>query len=528
MQPILSREQMRALDALAIEGGIASLSLMENAGRGAAYFLQKELPPGARVLIICGRGNNGGDGFVVARVLRRARFDVQVVLLGKAQELRGEAEDNYQAWVGLGQDVISIVDEAGFERFSVALDWAHVVVDALFGTGLDRPLSELALGLVQRLNTATMPTARLSLGQGRRIPRVVSLDLPSGLDADHGTVLGAAVRADATITFAFPKAGLLTPSGAEHSGRLFTVDVGIPPDLVQQTGMVARGLQLRDVSELCPERSVAAHKGQTGRVIVIAGSLGKLGAALLSTRGALRGGAGLVTIATFPETRAKLDRRVLEVMTRSIDENNLAEDARSLFGAAHALVIGPGLGLDARARELTEVVVREAPGPVIIDADALSHLAGRPEWLASAAGPRLLTPHSAEMGRLLGIDASAVEEDRIKAAQELAERAQAYVILKGAHTIVAAPGELPWINLRGTPALATAGSGDVLSGLLGALAAERELHAAALLGVWLHARSGVLWAERSGTDRGLLAREIADGIVGAFSELLSPGHHERH
>lgn len=509
MQPVLSREEARALDRYAIDGcRVPSLVLMENAGRGAVEHVLGQLAarPGA-VLVVCGPGNNGGDGFVVARLLLARGHAVRVALVADPARLAGDARTNHDAWVGLGGPVIQL-SERTVSHLDEELSRASIVVDGLLGTGLDREVTGLFRSVIEAVSRAAA--------------YCISLDIPSGLHANTGCPLGAAVRADETVTFAALKLGLVTSQGAEYAGRVHVVDIGIPSS-GSGVGESARMLEASDVAAWLPPRPLGTHKGAAGRVVVIAGSAGKTGAALLVARGALRAGAGTVTLVALPETADALDSRVLEEMTARIDPAHVERSLDEHLSSADAVVIGPGIGLHARARVIVDHVVLGHDGPVVVDADALTLFGGRLSELARARGRLVLTPHPGEMGRLLGASTADVERDRFGAVARAVFGSRAVVLLKGARTLVGAPEELPVVNPSGTPALATAGSGDVLAGILGAFAAgERTLLHAACAAAYVHGLAGERWAEAAGADRGLLAREIADGIPGALAALTRP------
>lgn len=514
MIPVLSREQMRELDRHAIEAcRVPSVVLMENAGRNAAGVVLRALEGGpSEVVIVAGTGNNGGDGFVVARRLLCAGHSAEVYLLGDPQALKGDARLNHDAWRGLGGRVTPVGDDAGVMALTAALaslEPADVIVDALFGTGLDRPVEGARAQVIEAVNQSDA--------------RVFALDVPSGLDANTGAVLGIAVRAEATITFAHLKLGLLTPVGAEHSGDVHVVDIGVPGELFREVGCSALLFESDDARELVAPRSVAAHKGSAGHVFAVAGSAGKTGAALLVARGALRAGAGLATICTFPDAADSLDLRALEEMTARIDPAHVETSLDACLERADVVAIGPGLGLDERARRVAEHVVLSWNGTKVVDADALSAFAGRAAELARARGQLILTPHPGELARLLGTSVAEVERDRFGALERAVELTHAVVLLKGARTLVGAPGELPLVTSAGTPALATAGAGDVLSGVIAAFAKSTPPRFAAMLGAHVHALSAEAWAERTGSDRGLVAHEVADGVPGVLAALSGQG-----
>jgi hydroxyethylthiazole kinase-like uncharacterized protein yjeF len=517
VKPVLSRAQMRAFDEHAIrDRRVPSLLLMENAGRGATDVLVREMlggvADGRRVAVVCGTGNNGGDGFVVARHLLVRGARPCVVLAGDAAKTSTDARINLDAWRALEGEVRELTPGGGggaaasLEPLATALEDAHVVVDALFGTGLDRPIDGWLADVVRAVNATKAPR--------------FAVDLPSGLDADTGRTLGVAVQARDTVTFAHPKLGLLTPGGARLAGRVHVVDIGVPASLVAHVGSAARVLERGDLAGWLGARARDAHKTSAGHVLVVAGSPGKVGASLLVARGAMRAGAGLVTIATWPDAAAAIESRVLEVMTARVDPTDPAASLGPLLAGKRAVVVGPGLGLGDEARAAVEHVLATFAGPVIVDADALTLFAGRPAALRTAKNA-ILTPHPGEAARLLGSTTDQVEGDRWRAARDLAAATGAVVVLKGAHTIVASPTDAsPAVSPVACPALATAGSGDVLGGVVGAMACSLAPFDAACAGVLAHALAGEAWsAAHGGADRGLLASEIADQIADGIPDV---------
>jgi hydroxyethylthiazole kinase-like uncharacterized protein yjeF len=508
MIPVLSRAEMRKFDAQASAAcQVPSLLLMENAGRGAADVIARELGAsgGGRLVIVCGAGNNGGDGFVVARRLLTLGFVPRVYLLVRSERLAGDALSNYRSFVGVGGQVVEL-EPNQLSVLGLALEGALAVVDAVFGTGLDREITGFLRYAIEFMNGAQCP--------------IFALDTPSGIDADTGAVLGVAVRAQTTITFAHPKLGLLTPSGLEHAGNVLTVDIGVPDSGLAQVGYSAEIVEASDVRRAIGSRGLSTHKGSAGRVVVIAGSPGHIGAALLAARGALRAGAGLVTIAAFPETAAVLDQRVLEMMTARIDPEHIEASLDRLLERADAVAIGPGLGLDDLARQVVEHVVLRVKKTKVVDADAISHFAGCAEALRGAPGEVVLTPHSGEMARLLGGTAADVEADRFGTVSRAVALTGSVVLLKGPRTLVGAPEERVAINTTGSSALATGGSGDVLTGMLAAFGAHLDARRAAYTAAYVH---GVAGERRSqhGIDRGVLAHEIADEVPFALGALRS-------
>lgn len=563
MIPVLTRAQMRAYDRHAIETfHVPGIVLMENAGRGAADVIaamiearrvpstgearsrSREIsnpslgavyttPPLSRrgtsldervararafpvrhvpspgqpatypleacVVVVCGAGNNGGDGFVVARHLLARGAEVEVFLTGNSEKVTGESRINHDAYIDLGGTFVELPDGANLAPLAEALARADFVVDALFGTGLDRPIQGHLAEVIAVINHADT--------------RCVALDVPSGLDADSGEPLGIAVHADDTVTFGHLKIGLLTPEGARIAGTIHVVDLGVPDrPLLSHVGHVAEVIRPDSIGSYLVQRETNVHKHEAGDVLVVAGSAGKLGAALLTARAAIRTGAGLVTICTWPDAATALESRVVEVMTARVDLDRIAGSLDEALSRRRAVAIGPGLGLDDKARMVVDHVVLGWNGLKVVDADAITHFVGRPEVLATAQGQCILTPHSGELGRLLGRSGRAIEQDRFGAVREAVSLTRATVVLKGARTIIATPDGRLFICMAGNPALATAGSGDVLTGMIAALACSHPPDRAACAGVLVHALSGDLWRVRTGCDRGLLASEIAENV----------------
>jgi NAD(P)H-hydrate epimerase len=513
MQPVLNREQMRRYDALAIsDGRMPGVVLMENAGRGAfehlRHLLASKAAPNRRVVIVCGPGNNGGDGYVLARHLLAQPAlgaSVQVLILGERAEIRGDAAINLEILLALAANTVTFC--APTEPLPVsALERADIIVDALFGTGLSRPLTDSMTETIQRINQSAAIR--------------VSLDLPSGLDCDTGVPLGACISADYTITFAYPKPGLLTPLGREKSGELHTVSLGLPDqNILAQTGITAHLLTADDIRPALLPRKSSTYKHRSGDILVIAGSPGKTGAAKLAAHASLRAGAGLATICSWHEALPALATEVSEIMLTPLSETRIADDLAHAMAKRHAVLIGPGLGTSEAALRALEYVLKHARAPLVIDADALTLIALHPELAERIPRNTVMTPHSGELARLLQKSPQQIEADRYGAVRDAAQRFGCTVVLKGAHTLIADTEQIvvsPWAN----PVLATAGSGDVLGGVMSALAAQMGLFDAAKSAVYLHGLTGQIWSENKGSDRGMLAGDIADMLPEAIATLV--------
>ena len=515
MQPVFTAEQMRALDRRAIdELGIASAALMENAGRGAADATLAALPGwglrarGLRVAIVCGKGGNGGDGFVVARRLRRSGARPDVYVAAPPEEIAGDAAQKYREMRRAGVAARE-VEDAGI--VAPALARADVVIDALLGTGARGTPSPLMASLIAAINASGRPT--------------VALDIPSGLPADGEPPAGPVVRASLTATFAGLKLGLVVGPGVDLAGRVVVVDIGVPA--TELAGEVRTFLLERsDVAPLFPPRPRDSHKGSYGHLLVVAGSVGKTGAAALCARAAMRAGTGLVTVATAASAQPVVASLIVEAMSEALPETEArtvalkARDAVTELGTARdAVAIGPGLGLEQETRRLARELVRELPRPMAVDADALTALVDHLGDLHGAAGARYLTPHPGEMARMCGVSIADVQRDRVGVVRAFAVQHGVHVCLKGSRSVVASPDGRVLVNPTGNPGMASGGTGDVLTGVLGGLLA-RGLPAEQVLGaaVYLHGLAGDVAAERVG-EEALIASDVIEALGEAFRRL---------
>lgn len=481
-------EQVRALDRAAIEThGIPGIQLMNRAGAAAYDYLRDRWREASRVTVLAGLGNNGGDGYVLARLARADGLRIQVLQLGDPERLRGDAALSLAGYRDAGGEILPFAQSPAELRHR-----RGVLVDALLGTGLDRPVDGPWAAAVAAINDAGAP--------------VLALDIPSGLHADTGAVLGIAVHADATMTFIGLKQGLFTGAGPDRCGEIRLATLEVPETVYSGVPPSARRADWAQQSQSLAPRRRCAHKGDFGHVLVIGGAPGMSGAVRLAGEAALRAGAGLVTVATHPDHAAWLNLARPELMVGAVDD---PETLSAPLDRADAIAIGPGLGRGAWGRRLWERV-RGLHKPLVVDADALNLLAEEPE-----CGPDwVLTPHPGEAARLLGCSAAEVEQDRFGAVREIQGRFGGVVVLKGAGTLVqGASHRLPAVCTDGNPGMATAGSGDVLTGVVAALRAQRaglDAEAAACLGACLHAAAGDR-AARSG-ERGMLAGDILESL----------------
>lgn len=512
---LVTSEQMRRLDAGTIASGTPGLELMERAGKGVADRLHADHTAACKrgVLVVAGAGNNGGDGFVLARLLKSHGYRVRVAVLAATEKISGDALTNFEKWKrGRGQ-ILALGDSGESvlrTELPGAVAAAGVVVDCVFGTGLGRPVEGVLAEAFSAINERPARRGRRAL--------VVAVDLPSGLDGDRGEPLGVAIEADVTYTLGAVKLGLVLPVARPWVGALELIEIGIEESAFEAESPLATAGDADAVRASLPRRKPGDHKGAHGHLLVVAGAPGTGGAAVLAGRAALRSGAGLVTVACPSEVQALVASSQPELMTSATGRFS-SEQWQERLAGKKALTVGPGLGTSRQARQLVAWLVRHAGLPMVIDADGLNALAGRLEVLRRARGPVLLTPHPGEMSRLVGKSIAEVQAERRRLALELAAETGAVVVLKGSGTMVAAPDGRLAVNLTGGPILGTAGTGDVLAGLVGSLLAQGlPPFDAAHVGTYLHGLAGDRLARRLG-DAGLLASELADELPLARREL---------
>jgi NAD(P)H-hydrate epimerase len=513
---VLNAAQMREADRRTIEEiGIPSLVLMENAGRqvvAAMEAVHGDLQEHS-IAVLCGRGNNGGDGFVIARTLLQRGVDVSVFVMGSVADVRGDARVNLEILGRLGLTVVEVADGQTWELHFSEVSDCTLIVDAMFGTGLNAPVTGLIETVVADVNGSGIP--------------VVSVDLPSGLAADSHEPIGDSIVAGTTVTLAAPKLSLVLPPAETRAGDVVIADIGIPDEVIEALGGPRVELLTRGgTRQLLAPRNADTHKGDYGRVLILAGSAGKTGAAHLAAIGALRSGAGLVTVATPSGCLQTVASMAPEYMTHALDEtpdgldpdgvDDLLETARDV------LAVGPGLGQRPGTRAFLHALVDRATLPLVIDADGLNAFAGEPERLAGREGREvIITPHPGEMARLIGMSIEEVQGNRLEIARTFASTHQVYVILKGHRTLIASPDGSVFINPTGNPGMATGGTGDVLCGMLAAwLAQLLDAEAACKLAVYLHGVAGDL-AEADEGEVSMTAGDLAGHIGDAILEITA-------
>ena len=528
----LTAAEMREVDRLTTErSGIPGLQLMETAGRKVAEAVRATMDAATnhpwRICVLCGKGNNGGDGFVAARHLQSAASLVKVYLFGQPGEVRGDAAINLQRWTETGGQVVTIGDEAAWQTAWPEIAAAPIIIDAIFGTGFRGAVSGAVARAIEDINrhsqnaTASWPAL------------IVAVDTPTGLPSEGPSAEGPVLSAHQTVTFTAPKPAQLISADAPATGVLQVVDIGSPPALVDEVGKGnLRWLEPQEFAALPLVRPNDSHKGLYGHLLVVAGSLGKSGAAVMASYAALCAGAGLVTTATpdvvLPIVAAAHPELMSEPLASTaagtVSARNLSDEQFSKAEQGKTvLAMGPGLGLHAETQEFIRRVVRDTKVPVILDADGLNAFSSCADELRQRKSEFLaITPHPGEMSRLLGISTKDVQQDRVNAALEAARRWKAHVILKGSRTLITSSDGPIFVNSTGNPGLAKGGSGDVLTGILGGLTAQfktADWTRVLALGVYLHGLAADLAVK--GTDlSGLLATQVAAALPKARHKLL--------
>ena len=514
---VLNTQQMREADRQTIDDvGIPSIVLMENAGRQAVAAMEaafEELTT-SKVAVLCGRGNNGGDGFVVARTLAQRGIEATVFLLGSVGDVRGDARINLEILGHVGLTVVEVTTAQEWELHFSEISECDLIVDAIVGTGFHGPLTGLLETVVADVNGLGVP--------------VVAIDLPTGVSADSHEIEGEAIDASMTVTLAAPKLPLILPPADAYGGDLVIADIGIPGAVIDELeGPWLELLTRERMRELIPARAADSHKGDFGRVLVIAGSVGRTGAAHLTALGALKSGAGLVTIATPRSCVATIAAMMPEYMTEGLEETaagtiDFSAVDRVLDLKADIIAIGPGLGQDPSTAAFVQAIVERAGAPLVLDADALNAFTGDPERLTGRDGVDvIITPHPGEMARLLNLSIEQVQADRLEHARAFAAARRVHVVLKGHRTIIAGPEGRSFVNLTGNAGMATGGTGDLLTGMIAAWFAQiLDPEGACKLAVYLHGTAGDL-AEADEGEVALLPSDIAARLGDAVMELTA-------
>ena len=514
---VVTAQEMRQIDQQTIEQiGIPGAVLMEHAGSAVVRILREHFPECQRVGIVVGKGNNGGDGLVVARQLAHAGQPIQIFLVSPPESFAGDALTNLQIAQNLALPITPVLSDGELRGLKSQLASSDLIVDSIFGTGLRGGVHGFIGDVIECINRSGKP--------------VVAIDLPSGLSADTGIAEGVCVQASHTVTVGLPKRGNLIHPGAALTGKLDVVDIGFPSSVIAAQDIQINWTRPSDAARILPPRPTHSHKGTYGRVFVAAGSVGMTGAAALTSAGALRAGAGLVTLGTPKNLNPILEVKLTEVMTLPLPETaegSLALEAKvdiieAIERTKSVLAIGPGLSQHPETVSLVHSVIRESDTPTVIDADGINALARSKEILSSLSPQTVLTPHPGEMARLLGGTIEALERDRIGLAQRFAQDHNVTLVLKGAPTVVAREDGEVWINSTGNAGMATGGMGDVLTGLISGLMAQKiSAFDAAVLGVYLHGLAADLVAEKIGLH-GLMAGDVLNNVPEAIKRCGEP------
>ena len=513
---IVTARQMQNLDKKTImEVGIPGAVLMENAGRGTFEQIRRYFPDiNRRIIVLCGRGNNGGDGFVIARYFHNTGCDVKAFLFSTEDKVAGDACTNLMAFKKIGGRICEIIDESQWECVKSDVAHAALFVDAMLGTGLSSEVRGLYMRVIEDINNMSgVPT--------------VSVDIPSGIDATTGKILGIAVKAQLTCTFGLPKRGLMLHPGLSRTGQLEIIDIGIPKKLVREEGIKEHVLDKNYFEGVIPCRDPESHKGSYGHAFIIAGSSGKTGAAVMAARAAMRSGAGLVTLGVSQSLNPTVESMVTVEMTEPLPDSGKGFLGPDAWGKAHGLLsgkavlaIGPGLSDRDETAQLVYRSIEESPIPVVADADALNAIAGNVDVLKRARAQIVLTPHPGEMARLTGKSTQDVQSSRVEIAREFSLEHNVIVVLKGAGTVIAEPGGQIFINTTGNPGMASGGMGDVLTGIISGLIAQGITPLlAAQFSVFLHGLIGDLIAEER-AEIGILATDIIERIPDVMSGFI--------
>jgi len=512
---LVRTSEIQEMDSLAINRiGIPGAVLMENAARGASRIFLEHFKPaqGSQAVILCGKGNNGGDGYAMARHLAHSGLKVLVISLAKPAQDSGDAGKNLEIIKNMGIEAINAPTSHELENCYGHIDRCDYIIDGILGTGLSSNVEGIYRQAIQKINSSQK--------------QVMSIDIPSGLNADNGQVMGVAVTADLTVTFGFPKLGQVIFPGAGLVGRLAVVDIGIPDvvaDMVKSAHCIT---EQGDFDCLFKERKRDSHKGDRGHLLVLAGSTGKTGAATMTALGALRSGAGLVTVGIPASLNDILEVKLTEAMTVPLPETaagTLSIKARDeIFRLAEgksAIAIGPGLSTNHETTALVREIVTACDLPMVIDADGLNALAEEPGILKKLDGKKILTPHPGEMGRLTGIRTSGIQLDRIGSATRFIEEYKCCLVLKGARTLITESADRLYVNPTGNPSLSSGGAGDVLTGIIsGLLTRGMPVIKAATAGVFLHGLAADLLSEEMG-EAGVLASDLLDVMPGLMESL---------
>lgn len=510
---ILNKEQMQEADRITISDyGVPSIVLMENAALSVVKIIQEKFPEIGSVAVLCGKGNNGGDGLAIARHLFNKGYNVKLYLFSKLKNLKGDPKINLNICQKMGIEIKPITNQKLFYETLPELMDFPILVDALFGTGLEKPLEGFWAEVVETINSIHSI--------------VVSVDIPSGLNSSTGEIQSPAIKAHTTVTFGAYKIAHIFPPASNYCGKVYLFEIGIPKELLSNLSKLY--LSNRNVlSSFLPPRNIEAHKGNFGHLVIVAGSKEKPGALSMASMGALRCGVGLVTAASVESALNVLHNHSYEAMGLVLDQTPSGTIALSslpklikFLEDKDCLVLGPGLSLEAETQEFVRRLVLNTSIPVVLDADGINSFSKNPQILKARTGEKVLTPHPGELSRLLDVPISEIKKDRIEFVRKTVKETNSTVILKGYMTLIACTNDIVWVNTTGNPGMATGGIGDVLSGMVGSFIAQKiNPFKSCPLAVYLHGLAGDLVAKSKG-EESLIPRDLIEFIPQAFNELL--------
>lgn len=507
-------EQMQSIDQIISQKyGLPGTVLMENAGRILAEEMKRSCPNAKKISVLCATGNNGGDGFVAARHLQSMGVEVRIFIVGPPKEMKSDVQIHFQVAKNMGLTIDNVNDTGGIIKLEKILPNQDGIIDALFGTGLSKNVEGVyasVIDVVNRLNVYTL-----------------SADLPSGVDGNTGRIMGTAIQADKTVSFILPKIGNILYPGADYGGELVVRNIGTSEACTKELDIKHSLVTRKLVTSLLPCRHKDSHKGTYGRASVVAGSSGMTGAAILTCRAALRSGLGLLKLYIPESLNLLITTNIPEVVTvpltemrRGVISISQIEKVIEETHLSRVVAIGPGCGTTGEMGEMVRRIIEDVSCPVVIDADGLNVLAKNVNWLEKKKGEIILTPHPGEMGRLLGISTEEVTKNPIDTARTFSQKFGVIVVLKGSRTLIALPQGDVLVNVTGNTGMATAGSGDVLTGTITGFIAQGISPAnAAILSVYVHGHAGDIMAREKG-EFGLLAGDIVDGLTQALMELV--------
>ncbi len=515
MMKVVTCNQMREIDRTAIqEIGIPGVVLMENAALKVVGEIKCTLidVQDKSILIFCGKGNNGGDGFVIARHLFNMGANVLVILIGDRSKVQGDAKKNLKIIEKLGLKIVQIKNDSSLAEIAASLYLCDLIVDAMYGTGIKGVISGIAKDIIELINDS-----------GKY---VISVDIPSGINGDDGRICGICIHADKTITFALPKIGLLNYPAANYVGKLKVADISIPDSIILTQNININTIDEKEIKRKLPARVKDSNKGDYGKVFIIAGSTGLTGAAVLAASAALRSGTGLITVGIPKSLNVIMEAKLTEVMSIPLEDEGkgvlslkCVSQIIEKLNKTDALVFGPGLSTNTAILAILTDILKQSDVPIIIDADGINALARNINVLEERKCPVVITPHPAEMSRLTGLSIQKIQENRIKVAQDFAKQWKITVVLKGARTIIACPNGDIFINCTGNAGMATGGMGDVLSGIIASLIGQgMDEENAAVVGVYLHGVAGDVCSEDIG-QHGLIPTDVIERLPMVFRQL---------